>query len=58
MLQQELGGIQEAPVEGTVVRLPNDGDIFTWEVIMTGPAESVYAVCSLCTFSLPDSEQS
>ncbi|KAF1348186.1 ubiquitin-conjugating enzyme/RWD-like protein [Delphinella strobiligena] len=42
-IMNELGQINSDPVPGTVVSLPNEQDIFKWEAIMTGPAESVYA---------------
>lgn len=44
LLIQELSQISTSPVEGTVIRLPNEDDIFKWEVKLVGPEDSVYAV--------------
>lgn len=41
-LQQEMKKIQEEPVEGFIVRLPDDSDIFLWEVAIFGPPETLY----------------
>lgn len=41
-LQQEMKKIQEEPVEGFTVRLPDDSDIFLWEVAIFGPPETLY----------------
>lgn len=41
-LQQEMKKIQEEPVEGFTVRLPDDSNIFLWEVAIFGPPETLY----------------
>lgn len=43
-IEQELAQVSANPVEGTVVRLPDENNIFLWEAKMTAPADSVYAV--------------
>lgn len=34
--------MQEEPVEGFTVRLPDDSDLFLWEVAIFGPPETLY----------------
>jgi Ubiquitin-conjugating enzyme len=66
-LQLELKKLQEEPVEGFRVHLPDDSNIFVWEVAIFGPPETLYEggyfkVCMttnfciinfvLCAFSL------
>lgn len=41
-LQLELKRIQKEPVEGFRVRLPDDSNIFLWEVAIFGPPETLY----------------
>jgi len=41
-LQLELKKLQEEPVEGFKVRLPDDCNIFVWEVGIFGPPETLY----------------
>lgn len=41
-LQLELKRIQKEPVEGFRVRLPDDSNIFAWEVALFGPPETLY----------------
>lgn len=41
-LQQEMKKMQEEPVEGFTVRLPDDSDLFLWEVAIFGPPETLY----------------
>lgn len=41
-LQLELKRIQKEPVEGFQVRLPDDSNIFMWEVAIFGPPETLY----------------
>ena len=42
--KQELGQASNNPVPGTKVKLPNEANVFLWEVMMDGPSDSVYAV--------------
>jgi hypothetical protein len=37
------------PVPGTSVQLAEEGNVFLWDVVMQGPEDSIYAVC---TFAL------
>lgn len=41
-LQQELKKIREEPVEGFRVRLPDESNLFLWEVAIFGPPETLY----------------
>lgn len=41
-LQLELKRIQKEPVEGFRVRLPDDSNIFLWEVAIFGPPDTLY----------------
>jgi ubiquitin-protein ligase len=41
-LQLELKRLQEEPVEGFRVGLPDDSNIFVWEVAIFGPPETLY----------------
>ena len=43
-IMNELGQACSNPVPGTKVSLPDESNVFLWEVIMDGPADSVYAV--------------
>jgi len=40
---KELAECSKTPVPGTSVRLVDESDVSKWEVLMDGPAESVYA---------------
>ena len=39
------------PVPGTQVQLAEEGNVFLWDVIMQGPEDSIYAVCTSAPFS-------
>ena len=41
-LQLELKNIQGEPVEGFRVQLPDDSNIFVWEVAIFGPPDTLY----------------
>jgi ubiquitin-conjugating enzyme E2 R len=41
-LQQEWKKIHEEPVEGFRVRLPDESNLFVWEVAIFGPPETLY----------------
>lgn len=41
---QEYAELRQHPVEGMHVHLPSESDIHKWEVNITGPKDSPYAV--------------
>lgn len=41
-LQQELKKLKEEPVEGFLVRIPDEGNMFEWEVALFGSPGSLY----------------
>jgi len=41
-LQQELKKLKEEPVEGFLVRIPDDANMFEWEVAIFGSPGSLY----------------
>ena len=41
-LALELKSIQEEPVEGTLVKLVNEENLFEWEVAIFGPPDTPY----------------
>ena len=41
-LQQELKKLKEEPVEGFIVRIPDDANMFEWEVAIFGSPGSLY----------------
>jgi hypothetical protein len=45
------------PVPGTSVQLAEEGNVFLWDVVMQGPEDSIYAVCT-STLSLPPQSSS
>jgi ubiquitin-protein ligase len=46
---QELADINNQPPAGCTINT-NENDINNWEIIMQGPAESVYEVClAICS---------
>jgi len=55
-LQQELKKLKEEPVEGFLVRIPDDANMFEWEVAIFGSPGSLYeggyfkVNCNLCFF--------
>ncbi|KAF2097295.1 UBC-like protein [Rhizodiscina lignyota] len=42
-ITKELGEIQSDPPEGMKVTLKDDSDLHTWQIVMDGPEQSVYA---------------
>ena len=49
---EELGELLNSPPTGIEVSLPSESDIHKWDVVMHGPQESVFAVCSLPAISI------
>jgi len=53
-LQQELKKLKEEPVEGFLVRIPDDANMFEWEVAIFGSPGSLYeggyfkVSCNIC----------
>jgi len=52
-LQQELKKLKDEPVEGFLVRIPDDANMFEWEVAIFGSPGSLYEggyfkVCCNC----------
>jgi ubiquitin-protein ligase len=47
-IAKELDDCAKNPIPNTVIRLVSDADLFHWEIVMDGPEQSVYAVCSYC----------
>jgi ubiquitin-conjugating enzyme E2 D/E len=45
-LQKELAECTKEPPAGTTVRLVDESDFHNWEILMDGPEQSIYAVCS------------
>ena len=59
-LSGELKSLQREPVEGFMVTLPNEEDLYTWQVAIFGPPDTPYqggyfkvcvCVCVLSSFS-------
>jgi len=55
-LQQELKKLKEEPVEGFLVRIPDEANMFEWEVAIFGSPGSLYeggyfkVSCRFCFF--------
>lgn len=49
---KELGELQRSPPAGITVSLADESDIYKWNVVMEGPADSPYAVSVLQAISL------
>jgi ubiquitin-protein ligase len=47
MTEQEYAEIQSNPLEGVSIQ-PIDSNMFKWNIELTGPKESPYAVCFSC----------
>ena len=41
-LSMEFKALQKEPVEGFTVTIPNDSDIYTWQVAIFGPPDTPY----------------
>ena len=48
-IQKELKDWTKSPVEGVEIQ-PNDNDIFTWKVFLTGPKDTPYEVTNVINF--------
>ena len=48
-IQKELKDWTKSPVEGVEIH-PNDNDIFTWKVFLTGPKDTPYEVTNVKHF--------
>ena len=48
-IQKELKDWTKSPVEGVEI-YPNDNDIFTWKVFLTGPKDTPYEVTNVTHF--------
>lgn len=51
MFNQEYADIQNNPPPGCTIKLPNEDDMNVWDVYMTGPEDTPYAVSTFLSQS-------